>query len=119
MPKAISHIALIVHDPDQTARLFAAVFPDARLVDMGPGDGGHRQEVHVDLAGVRFVLVKGMGPVTRHGDHVSFAVDTAELRVCAERLAVLGIEYQMARGDTALYFSDYDNHVFELESVGR
>lgn len=119
MPKAISHIALIVHDPDQTARLFAAVFPDARLVDLGPGDGSHHQEAHVELAGVRFVLVKGMGPATRHGDHVSFAVDPAELRVCAERLAVLGIEYQMARGDTALYFSDYDNHVFELDTAAR
>ncbi len=117
MPKAISHIALIVHDPDQTARLFAAVFPDAHLVDIGPGDGSHHQEAHVELAGVRFVLVKGMGPATRHGDHVAFVVDPAELRVCAERLAVLGIEYQLARGDTALYFSDYDNHVFELNAT--
>ena len=29
----------------------------------------------------------------------------------------LAVDYQMARDDTALYFSDYDNHVFELEVV--
>jgi len=116
MPKAISHIALIVHDPEQTARLFAAVFPDARVLDAEPEDG-HHQEAHVELAGVRFVLVKGMGPATRHGDHIALRVDAAELRACAERLHVLQIEYQMARGESALYFSDYDNHVFELDAT--
>ena len=117
MPKAISHIALIVHDPEQTARLFAAVFPDARVLDASPEDN-HHQEAHVELAGVRFVLVKGMGPATRHGDHIALAVDPAELRACAERLDVLKIEYQLARGESALYFSDYDNHVFELDAGG-
>ena len=115
MPKAISHIALIVHDPDQTARLFAAVFPDARILVAEPDDS-HHQEAHVELAGVRFVLVKGMGPATRHGDHIALAVSAAELRECAERLNVLKIEYQLARGESALYFSDYDNHVFELDA---
>lgn len=116
MPKAISHIALIVHDPDHTARLLTAVFPDARIVENDHGDAGHHQETHVALAGVRFVLVKGMGPATRHGDHIAFAVAPDELRVCAERLTVLGVEYQLARGETALYFNDYDNHVFELDA---
>lgn len=116
MPKAISHIALIVHDPDQTARLLSAVFPDARILVSEPDDS-HHQEAHVELAGVRFVLVKGMGPATRHGDHIALAVDASELRACAERLGVLKIEYQVARGDSALYFSDYDNHVFELDAT--
>jgi hypothetical protein len=28
------------------------------------------------------------------------------------------MEYILARGDTALYFFDYDNHLFELDAVG-
>ena len=116
MPKAISHIALIVHDPDQTARLLTAVFPDARVVEVDHDGASHHQETHVELAGIRFALVKGMGPATRHGDHIAFAVAPDELRVCAERLTVLGVEYQLARGERALYFSDYDNHVFELDA---
>jgi hypothetical protein len=32
--------------------------------------------------------------------------------------AAIGHAYQLARSDTALYFSDFDNHVFELDTVG-
>jgi hypothetical protein len=28
------------------------------------------------------------------------------------------MEYILARGDTSLYFFDYDNHVFELDTIG-
>ncbi|MGH8117227.1 MAG: hypothetical protein ACREPY_13175 [Rhodanobacteraceae bacterium] len=52
------------------------------------------------------------------GDHVAFLVSPSTLAVVAEKLAAIGREYQLARSDTALYFSDFDNHVFELDTVG-
>jgi hypothetical protein len=29
-----------------------------------------------------------------------------------------GIEHQLGRGATALYFQDYDQHLFELDTAG-
>jgi catechol 2,3-dioxygenase-like lactoylglutathione lyase family enzyme len=110
MPRSLDHIALVVRDPARSARLFAQVFDDARVQ---PGEGGH--DTLVRLGGVCLVLVRGTPPATRNGDHIAFAVDQAEFARCAERLRAAGIECLMARGDSALYFDDYDNHVFELD----
>jgi hypothetical protein len=112
MPKAIDHIALVVRDPARSARLFAQVFDDAR-VEFGQGD----HDTLVWLGGVCLVLVRGTPPATRNGDHLAFAVSKAEQLACAERLRAAGIECLMARGDSALYFDDYDNHVFGLDVV--
>lgn len=112
MPKSLDHIALVVRDPARSARLFAQVFDDARVQ---PGEGDH--DTQVWLGGACLVLVRGTPPSTRNGDHIAFAVDKAEQLACAARLRAMDIEYLMARGDSALYFDDYDNHVFELDVV--
>ncbi|WP_267226043.1 hypothetical protein [Dyella silvae] len=116
MPKALSHIALIVAHPTRTAHLLTGVFDDARIVQEENPDDAH-PEVIVALAGLEFALIRGSGPAARNGDHIAFAVSKEEQLACARRLDELALDYQMARGDTALYFSDYDNHVFELEVV--
>lgn len=110
MPKSLDHIALVVREPARSAQLFAQVFDDARVE---PGEGDH--DTLVWLGGVCLVLVRGEPPATRNGDHIAFAVDKAEFAACAERLRAAGIACLMARGDSALYFDDYDNHVFELD----
>ena len=115
MPKSISHIALIVCDPARTAELFAAVF-GARVVS-DADDDGHRQSL-AKFGGVWFVLRQGEGPAVRNGDHVALEVEKTELPQYAEKLARFGVEYFMAREDSALYFTDYDNHVFELDGGG-
>lgn len=115
MPRAIDHIALMVRDPARTAALYAQLFDDA-VVTSGTddGDGGH--DTLVRLGGTCFVLVQGEPPAARNGDHIAFAVGKDEQLACAQRLQALGLESQFARGDTALYFTDYDNHVFELDT---
>lgn len=115
MPESIGHIALIVCDPARTAQLFAGVF-GARVVS-DADDDGHRQSL-AKFGGVWFVLRQGEGPSVRNGDHIAFEVEKAELPGYAARLATFGVEYFMAREDSALYFTDYDNHVFELDGGG-
>lgn len=115
MPKSLSHIALIVGDPARTAELFAGVFGARVLNDVD--DDGHRQLL-ARFGGVWFVLRQGNGPTARNGDHVAFEVEKAELPGYAARLARFGVEHFMAREDSALYFTDYDNHVFELDGGG-
>lgn len=116
MPNALSHIALIVSHPTRTADLLAGVFPDARIL-RGEDPADSHPEVIMMLAGLEFALIRGNGPAARNGDHIAFAVSKDEQLACARRLDELALDYQMAREDTALYFSDYDNHVFELEVV--
>ena len=116
MPQALSHLALIVASPTRTAHLLTGVFEDARIMQQEDPNDAHPEAV-VQLAGVAFVLIKGHGPASRNGDHIAFKVSKAEQLACAARLDSLALDYQLARGDTALYFSDYDNHVFELDVV--
>jgi catechol 2,3-dioxygenase-like lactoylglutathione lyase family enzyme len=116
MGAAIGHIALIVQAPARTAALFAEVM-GARIVADRPDDQGTPQ-TFAKFGGVWFVLVKGEGPAKRNGDHIAFDVTAAELRMYAEKLEAAAVDYFMARNDTALYFMDYDNHVFELDAGG-
>ena len=116
MPQMLSHIALIVADPARTAHLLTGVFDDARITRELDAEGSH-PSMTVRLAGLDFELIRGAGPAARNGDHIAFQVSKPEQLACAERLTGLALDFDMARGDTALYFSDYDNHVFELDVV--
>lgn len=115
MLSKLSHIALIVRDPSRTASLFAEVFgaEAIRRID----EDGH-DEGYVRLGETWFVLVKADMERPLTGDHVAFLVSPSTLSEVAGKLKVIGHEYQLARSDTALYFSDFDNHVFELDTVG-
>jgi catechol 2,3-dioxygenase-like lactoylglutathione lyase family enzyme len=114
MVSSISHIALIVRDPARTAELFASVL-GAQVVAEWPDDNGHPQSC-ARLGGVWFLLRQGSGPPCRNGDHIALGVSRDELVACAGKLAISDVEHFMAREDTALYFMDYDNHVFELDA---
>lgn len=114
MSTFIGHISLIVRDPSRTAELFAGVL-GAQVIADQPDDEGHAQ-TFAKFGGVWFVLRQGEGPPSRNGDHIAFEVSRRELRGYADKLATFDVEHFMAREDTALYFMDYDNHVFELDA---
>jgi hypothetical protein len=63
------------------------------------------------------VLVQASVERPRTGDHVAFSVSRATLLACAAKLKARNHEFILARADTALYFFDYDNHVFELDTA--
>jgi catechol 2,3-dioxygenase-like lactoylglutathione lyase family enzyme len=115
MSTTISHIALIVRDPARTAELFAGVL-GAQIIANQPDDDGHPQSF-AKLGGVWFVLRQGDGPSCRNGDHIALGVSRDALRACADKLVTFDVEHFMAREDSALYFTDYDNHVFELDAA--
>lgn len=115
MLSKLSHIALIVRDPSRTASLFADIF-GAKTIQHTDEDG--HDENYVQLGDTWFVLVKADVERPLTGDHIAFLVSPPTLAATAEKLAAIGHEYQLARSDTALYFQDFDNHVFELDTVG-
>jgi catechol 2,3-dioxygenase-like lactoylglutathione lyase family enzyme len=111
----LSHIALVVADQQRTAALFKRLF-DAPVVTRADDDG--HDETFVRLGRTWFALATAEIQPQRTGDHIAFHVSQDGLKATLATLQDLKMKYILARGDTALYFFDYDNHVFELDTVG-
>jgi catechol 2,3-dioxygenase-like lactoylglutathione lyase family enzyme len=111
--KSISHIALVVQDPQRTATLFQTLF-DAEPLER-TDDEGH-SEIFVKLGGAWFVLVGAPAERKRTGDHIAFSTTPDTLEATVVKLQAMGQEFIRARDDRALYFFDYDDHVFELDT---
>ncbi len=114
MLKSISHIALTVKDPARTAKLFQYLF-GARVLERKDDDG--HLETFVRLGGIWVVLVAANVERKWTGDHIAFHATPDILEATVVKLQAMGRESIRARGNTALYFFDYDDHVFELETV--
>ena len=114
MLDAISHVALVVKDPVKTAGLFKELF-DSKVISRVDADS--HEETFVRLGRTWFVLVQAAVERKRTGDHIAFSVTKETLSACADKLKALNHEFMLARADTALYFFDYDNHVFELDTT--
>jgi len=71
----------------------------------------------VRLGRTWFVLVHGEADRPRTGDNIAFSVSKTTLLETAGKLKARNVEFFLARSDTALYFFDYDNHVFELDTT--
>ncbi|MGB6489434.1 MAG: VOC family protein [Steroidobacteraceae bacterium] len=113
MLESISHVALVVKDPTRTAALFQDLF-DARMVER-QDDEGHL-ETFVRLGGAWIVLVGAPVQRTRTGDHIAFHATPEIIEATVAKLKTLGREFVRARSNRALYFFDYDDHVFELNT---
>jgi catechol 2,3-dioxygenase-like lactoylglutathione lyase family enzyme len=113
MLEAMSHIALVVKDPARTAALFRDLF-SPRVVERRD-DEGHL-ETFVRLGGIWIVLVSAPVERARTGDHIAFRATPEILEATAAKLQAMGREFIRARSDKALYFFDYDDHVFELDT---
>ena len=113
MLESISHIALVVNDPARTAALFRDLF-NARVVER-TDDEGHL-ETFVRVGGVWLVLVGAPVQRARTGDHLAFHATPEILEATAAKLEAMGREFIRARSNRALYFFDYDGHVFELDT---
>jgi catechol 2,3-dioxygenase-like lactoylglutathione lyase family enzyme len=113
MLESLSHIALVVKDPARTAALFHDLF-GARAVER-KDDEGHL-ETFIKLGGTWIVLVAAPVQRARTGDHIAFRATPEILEATAAKLQAMGRELIRARSNRALYFFDYDDHVFELDT---
>jgi catechol 2,3-dioxygenase-like lactoylglutathione lyase family enzyme len=113
MLESISHIALVVKDPARTAVLFQELF-SARVIEREDDEGHH--ETFVRLGGIWIVLVGAPVQRGRTGDHIAFRVTPEILEATLAKLQAMGREFIKARSDRSLYFFDYDDHVFELDT---
>jgi fosfomycin resistance protein FosX len=113
MLESISHIALQVNDPARTAALFHDLF-SARAIAREDAEGHF--ETFVRLGGIWIVLVGAPVQRARTGDHIAFHATREILEATVAKLETMGREFIRARSNKALYFFDYDDHVFELDT---
>jgi catechol 2,3-dioxygenase-like lactoylglutathione lyase family enzyme len=113
MLESLSHIALVVKDPARTAALFRDLF-GVRPIERKDEEG--HDEIFLRLGGVWIALVGASVERARTGDHIAFRATPEVLEATVARLEALGREFIRARADRALYFFDYDDHVFELDT---
>jgi catechol 2,3-dioxygenase-like lactoylglutathione lyase family enzyme len=113
MLESISHIALAVRDPARTAALFHDLF-NTQVIERKDDDG--HLETFISLGGTWFVLVASPVERARTGDHIAFRATPEIVEATVARLEAMGLEFMRARSNRALYFFDYDDHVFELDT---
>ena len=113
MLESISHLALVVNEPARTAALFQDLF-GARVLERKDEDG--HLETFIRLGGTWIVLVASPVQRTRTGDHIAFRATPQVIEATVAKLQAMGREFIRARSDKALYFFDYDDHVFELDA---
>jgi len=113
MLESISHIALVVKEPAKTAALFRDLF-GSQVVERKDEEG--HLETFVRLGGIWLVLVGAPVERARTGDHIAFRATPEIIEATAAKLQAMGREFIRARSDKALYFFDYDDHVFELDA---
>lgn len=113
MLKSISHVALVVKDPVRTAALFHDLFGERAVQRKDDED---HLETFIRLGGTWFVLVGAPAERARTGDHIAFHTTPETLEATAAKLQAMGRELIRARDNRALYFFDYDDHVFELDT---
>jgi catechol 2,3-dioxygenase-like lactoylglutathione lyase family enzyme len=113
MLESLSHIALVVKDPARTAALFHDL-SSARVIERKDEEG--HLETFVRLGGLWLVLVGAPVERARTGDHIAFRATAEVLEATAAKLQAMGREFIRARSNSALYFFDYDDHVFELDT---
>ena len=116
MLDSISHVALVVTDPARTAALFHDLF-SAKVVERK--DDELHLETFARLGGTWIVLVAGPVQRTRSGDHIAFRATPEILEATVAKLQAMEREFIRARSNRALYFFDYDDHVFEFDTENK
>jgi catechol 2,3-dioxygenase-like lactoylglutathione lyase family enzyme len=109
----VAHIALIVRDPARTADFLRGLF-DAAVLQRTDADG--HDETFVRLGVTWFALVGAAVSRERTGDHVAFRASRETIAAVAAKLKSQGCEFILTPSGSSLYFFDFDNHVFELDS---
>ena len=109
----IAHVALIVRDAARTAGFLRDLF-DAPVLKRRDADG--HDETFVRLGVTWFALISADVKRERTGDHVAFHVARESIPRVIEMLKSKGCEFILSASGTSLYFFDFDNHIFELDS---
>jgi catechol 2,3-dioxygenase-like lactoylglutathione lyase family enzyme len=121
MIEGLSHITLIVRDPDDMAEILKTVFDAEEIYDSGPQHFSLSREKFFLIGGVWVAVMQGEALGERSYNHIAFKVPDAEFDAYVDRIATLGLDMRPPRprieGEgRSIYFYDRDNHLFEFHT---
>lgn len=121
MIQGISHITLTVQDLERAAHILKSIFDAEEIYSSGDETYSVEKEKFFLIAGQWFALMAGQPGQKSTYEHIAFKVDSADLKLCQERIIALGLEIKEGRSRVegegeSLYFYDEDGHLFELHT---
>jgi catechol 2,3-dioxygenase-like lactoylglutathione lyase family enzyme len=121
MIEGISHVTLIVSDLERSARMLQYILGAEEVYSSGEEPHSISPEKFFIIGGAWVVLMQGEAPREKSYDHIAFKVAEADIDQAQARTKELGLETREDRpripGEgRSIYFYDYDNHLFELNT---
>lgn len=121
MISGLSHITLIVSDPDETQLFLEGAFKARCIYRSGKAQSSLSETRFYDIGGVWIATIKGDPLSERTYNHIAFKIDEADFTTCQARLEAMNVDLQQSRpridGEgRSLYFYGPDNHLFELHT---
>lgn len=120
MIKGVSHITIVVSNLGKIAKLLCEGFGAEEIYDSKGNNFSISREKFFILGGVWLAAMEGK-PVERSYRHSTFQVEEKDIKeiknrieACAVKIAPLRSRF--AEEGKSLYFYDYDNNFFELNS---
>jgi fosfomycin resistance protein FosX len=117
----LSHITLVVADPERSARLLCEVLCGRIIYSSGEETFSLSSEIFLMVGDVWLALMQGPKLAERSYNHVAFKIDEAEYDSSLARVQAAGVDLLPPRprimGEgRSIYFHDHDNHLFELHT---
>ena len=117
---ALDHITLICKDLDKTAAMFKELFGAEEVYATNKNIYSIAKERFFKIQNIWFIIMEGEA-TTKTYNHIAFKVFSPELKMLREKVEKMGLQILAGRTRTrdegeALYFYDYDNHLFEFHS---
>jgi fosfomycin resistance protein FosX len=117
----LSHITLIVADPERSARLLCDVLGAKVVYSSGNETFSLSREIFLMVGDVWLALMQGEALPARSYNHVAFKIDEVDHDACLARVKAAGVDLREPRPRVSgegrsIYFHDHDNHLFELHT---
>ena len=121
MIEGISHITFIVKDLKLATTFFKEIFDAEEVYASGDATFSVSKEKFFMVGNQWIAVMEGESLPTRTYNHVAFKISEADFETYQERIRKLGLDFKPPRPRVdgegrALYFYDFDHHLFELHT---
>ena len=121
MIEGISHITFIVRDLERMTRFLTTIFDAKEIYSSGEKTFSISKEKFFLINNIWIAIMEGDPLSEKTYNHVAFKIAQKDLDKYMDRVKKLGVEVREGRSraqgeGNSLYFYDYDNHLFELNT---
>lgn len=121
MIEGISHLTFIVKDLNRASTFFKVIFDAEEVYSSEDKTFSLTSEKFFLVSGQWIAIMEGESLSDRTYNHIAFKIPDEEFDKYEEKIRVLGLDLKPPRSRVegegrSLYFYDFDNHLFELQT---